>query len=431
MKRQTLRTYSMFIILMIALTATTACNGLLPQTEAKPSVALSVTQADGDGLTVGQPVTVQIAAVAEGGVSRVELLVDGQLYATLPVAPATSPYLSNQNWTPDAVGSHIIQAIAYNADNQASDPGQVIVSVEAAVAASGDEPVQADVEEAAYNDTLPQPTATEPAPAANQWPTVTALVDLNVRTGPGLDYQSVGVMPAGQSAQITGQSMDGNWWEIVYPATSNGRGWVSAGSQYSAGQNTAGVPVASAPAAPTATPTATVPAPTATPETPAVVTVEVPVAEAQKPTIYQFTADRYTITAGESVTLSWDLANAQAAYLRHFDIMEGVVAPGSKVVSPAVTTVYTLIATNEVGSTTVQLTITVVPAADDGSGDDDGDSGSGGGWWLPDPGIIITPVAPMPIDPDLIVPIDPTPTPEFTIGEILPLPTFELAPIGP
>ncbi len=427
MKRQTLRTYSIFVILMIAL-STTACNGLLPQNAAKPSVALSVTQANGDGLTVGESVTVQIAAVADGGISRVELLVDGQLYATLPVTPAASPYLVSQSWTPEMVGSHIIQAIAYNADNQASDPGQVIVSVAEAVVEGGSEPVQVDVEEAAFNDTLPQPTATQSAPATNQWPTVTALVDLNVRTGPGLDYQSVGVMPAGQSAQITGQSVDGNWWEIVYPVNSNGRGWVSASSQYGASQNTIGVPVAAAPTAtPTTppTPTATVPAPTATPETPVVVTVEVPVAEAQKPTIYQFTADRYTITAGESVTLSWDLANAQAAYLRHFDIMEGVVAPGSKVVSPAVTTVYTLIATNDAGSTTVQLTITVIPAADDGS------DGSGGSWFLPDPGIIITPIAPMPINPDLIVPINPTPTTEFIIGEILPLATLQLVPVGP
>ncbi len=415
MKRQTLSSYSIFIILMIALT-TTACNGLLPQTDAKPSVALSVTHTTGNSLMVGQPVAVQIAAVAEGGISRVELLVDGQLYATLPVTPAASPYITSQTWTPAMMGSHIIQAVAYNTDNQASAPGQVIVSVEEVVADAEIIPDNSDsqvaVEEAPQSDTLPQSTATQPAAAAvNQWPTVTALVDLNVRTGPNVNYQAVGVMPAGQSAQITGQSADGSWWEIVYPVNSNGRGWVSASSQYSASQNTTGVPIASAAIAPTATPT-TPPTPTATAQPPVVVTVEVPVAEAHKPTIYHFSADRYTITTGESVTLSWDLANAQAAYLRHFDIMEGVVAPGSRVVSPAVTTVYTLIATNATGETMVQLTITVVPAAvDDGS--DGGDSGSGGGWILPDPGFFITPVAPMPINPDLIIPIYPTPTPEL------------------
>jgi hypothetical protein len=99
---------------------------------------------------------------------------------------------------------------------------------------------------------------------------------------------------------------------------------------------------------PTSTSTAT-PVPTNTPE---------------PPDIAYFNADRETINAGESVTLSWDLSDATAAYLRYEGNDEGVVAPGSKTVSPSTTTVYTLIARNDGGETTVELTISVIPITD-------------------------------------------------------------------
>jgi hypothetical protein len=81
----------------------------------------------------------------------------------------------------------------------------------------------------------------------------------------------------------------------------------------------------------------------------------------EPPDIAYFDADRESISAGESVTLSWDLSDATAAYLSYDGNEEGVVAPGSKTVSPTKTTVYTLIARNEAGETTVELTISVTP----------------------------------------------------------------------
>jgi hypothetical protein len=78
------------------------------------------------------------------------------------------------------------------------------------------------------------------------------------------------------------------------------------------------------------------------------------------PVIFSFWADRYVINRGEAVTLYWDLANAQAAYLRYDGKEQGVVAPGSITLSPDKTTVYTLRAYNAAGETTRQLVITVV-----------------------------------------------------------------------
>ncbi len=111
-----------------------------------------------------------------------------------------------------------------------------------------------------------------------------------------------------------------------------------------------------APPTPTPAPTDTAtpepsPTPTDTPE---------PTNTPEPPDIAYFNADRDTINLGESVTLSWDLSDAKAAYLRYEGAEEGVVAPGSKTVSPPTTTVYTLIARNDAGVTKAEVTINVI-----------------------------------------------------------------------
>ncbi|MEJ2747351.1 MAG: SH3 domain-containing protein, partial [Anaerolineae bacterium] len=109
--------------------------------------------------------------------------------------------------------------------------------------------------------------ATESAPAADApvldvptaepgQPTMTALVDLNVRTGPGTRYPSVGALRAGTSATIIGQSPDGHWWKIECPSGAGSECWSSAGSQYSSAENAGGVAVAAVPPAPTQAATA-------------------------------------------------------------------------------------------------------------------------------------------------------------------------------
>jgi len=75
-----------------------------------------------------------------------------------------------------------------------------------------------------------------PSAAGNQnnsRPTLTSLVTLNVRSGPGLDHNVVGKLAVGQSTSITGQNPDGSWWQIEYPSGSGQQAWVSANPQYS------------------------------------------------------------------------------------------------------------------------------------------------------------------------------------------------------
>ena len=73
--------------------------------------------------------------------------------------------------------------------------------------------------------------------------------------------------------------------------------------------------------------------------------------------IEQFTASPDTISAGESVTLSWDVSNAKTVTIQP-DVGK-VTSKGSKQVKPPYTTVYTLIAANDSGETQNSVTVTV------------------------------------------------------------------------
>ena len=64
-----------------------------------------------------------------------------------------------------------------------------------------------------------------PAPGA---PILTASANLNIRSGPGIDFDKIGLILIGQSAEVVGVSRDGEWWAIKVPLAEGERGWVTA-----------------------------------------------------------------------------------------------------------------------------------------------------------------------------------------------------------
>lgn len=57
-------------------------------------------------------------------------------------------------------------------------------------------------------------------------PFVTALDrNVNIRSGPGTQYQIVGSLLTGQSLEIVGRTADNSWWQVAMPG---GLGWVAA-----------------------------------------------------------------------------------------------------------------------------------------------------------------------------------------------------------
>lgn len=110
----------------------------------------------------------------------------------------------------------------------------------------------------------PPPPPDTPTPSI---PTVTALGDLNIRSGPGIEYDVVGFMRGGDSALVVGTTAV-NWWKIECPGHITGAEcWVSGDPRYSSAKNTENIPWVSVPPTPSpipATPTLVPPTPTQT-----------------------------------------------------------------------------------------------------------------------------------------------------------------------
>jgi hypothetical protein len=75
-----------------------------------------------------------------------------------------------------------------------------------------------------------------------------------------------------------------------------------------------------------------------------------------KPTIASFTANPTTVTAGQPVTLSWNVTGAS-----YFVVSPqvGAISGNSVVVTPTATITYTLYGTNEYGRSKKTLKVTV------------------------------------------------------------------------
>lgn len=75
-----------------------------------------------------------------------------------------------------------------------------------------------------------QPTVAIPTVTGTpQGPTLRVNADqdqINVRSGPGTEYDIVGVMIAGQVAPALGRSVGGTWIQIIYPGVPEGVAWV-------------------------------------------------------------------------------------------------------------------------------------------------------------------------------------------------------------
>lgn len=79
----------------------------------------------------GVDFTIDIVARDTQGVARIELYVDGELVNTAtPFANMTEPILRvEMNWLARGVGLHVLEAVAYRADNTPSDPTLITIDV--------------------------------------------------------------------------------------------------------------------------------------------------------------------------------------------------------------------------------------------------------------------------------------------------------------
>lgn len=86
-------------------------------------------------------------------------------------------------------------------------------------------PASVNAKEAYQQPTVSVPTVTGTA----EGPTIRVNADndqINVRSGPGTDYETIGVMIAGQEAPALGRTSGGSWIKIQYLGSKDGEGWV-------------------------------------------------------------------------------------------------------------------------------------------------------------------------------------------------------------
>jgi uncharacterized protein YraI len=83
----------------------------------------------------------------------------------------------------------------------------------------------------AFPTETPTPPDTPLPPTLTFTPTPiegTLTTQVNVRSGPGASYDSLGMLNAGEKVQILNKDSRGEWYQILYPSAPQGRGWVAA-----------------------------------------------------------------------------------------------------------------------------------------------------------------------------------------------------------
>ncbi|MDX1415625.1 MAG: SH3 domain-containing protein [Candidatus Promineifilaceae bacterium] len=99
------------------------------------------------------------------------------------------------------------------------------------------------------------PTATLPAQVQGSSAKVTMLVDLNVRSGPGVNYDRVGFLLQGEEVAVIGVHEESGWWQIECPENVDKEScWVSGGTEYTEADGVESVEVVEAPPTPTPVP---------------------------------------------------------------------------------------------------------------------------------------------------------------------------------
>jgi len=93
-------------------------------------------------------------------------------------------------------------------------------------------------------------------PSPEGGPRVEVYDDVNVRAGPGTDYDLIGYLIRGQRADIYGRSADNKWVKVVYVGGPENTGWVYVPLVRIVG-DVPSFPIVQPPATPTRPPTAT------------------------------------------------------------------------------------------------------------------------------------------------------------------------------
>jgi uncharacterized protein YraI len=247
MKAEALRTLGVVVILLVV----TACG-----TASAPLTAAITAPTATTPLLVGQSTSITGSA-AGSGLKTVEVYVDGVKLSTVDKPTQNNQFDVLVPWAATKPGAHVIQLKGLD------DKGTVLITSDAVFITV--QPAPATVTPTQPPQPSPTVAPTSAPAAATATPAATAVPAgasaapkaendfVNVRKGPAVAYDKLGTLLKGQNAPAKGKNADGSWWQISFPAAPDGVGWVK-GDLVDITGDTSKVPVATAPALPTAPP---------------------------------------------------------------------------------------------------------------------------------------------------------------------------------
>ena len=181
-------------------------------------------------------VTVNIqASITNAGddIDRVEISVNDDVIATQaqPNASGASAFSITQTWQATTPGGYTISVTAYREDGTASNTATVNVNViSPAPTEIETEEITEPTEEQPPADpptpvpTDPPPPTDDPATATPDRATALFTTGINVRAGPGTNFNPpIGQFAANSTAEILSLNMDGTWLKVRF---GSGEGWV-------------------------------------------------------------------------------------------------------------------------------------------------------------------------------------------------------------
>lgn len=246
-------------LLMSACNLSSSSNATLqPLTQpaaSRPVVTITAPRS-GDTFPVNEEILISATATDTVGITRVQLIVNGQISKTVTANGETS-FPALLDFIPRQPGTVTVQVIAYRS-SVASDPAQIQLTIGQLTL----------VRTPSATPQIVVPTSVFPtANPSNPLCRVRMVSNVNLRPGPGTSFTPVlAVIPSGTEVPIIGRLFDNTWWNIRF---GNLNGWVSANVVQVLG-NCFSIPVIAPPPPPT-TPVTFQP-PTVTPTTTPTVT---------------------------------------------------------------------------------------------------------------------------------------------------------------
>src|SRR5258706_3731424 len=157
---------------------------------------------DNTEVVIQTEVQVYAHAVDKVGVTRIEMRVDGLIVDTAasPEANGTPTMDSILSWTPNSAGSHVLQVVAFRG-NIRGNPKQITLLVR----------------ETAAQVTKPAGSPAFLTASPTNDPTCRLRVNtdnLNVRTGPGINYDRIATLALGSNVPIIGTISDRSWYQV-------------------------------------------------------------------------------------------------------------------------------------------------------------------------------------------------------------------------